>query len=365
MPNDHEIPLFSGTEIEALEKSKSSLIKLLQAREGILFVGSGTSTRVGFPTWDALLGDLETLAGTVGTGFTPNPTLRAQDPYQYADYIKTHIQDAGEIDQYHAQLDRIFQPRNPNYHGFHQALVRLPFQGFVTTNYDTIISEAITSLEARGEIRFSVSEDTKNQVSKFLFSLNKSFGLPTKVAHLHGCYDNPRGIILSQQDYVKAYEAPRGIHQNVLWSLLATRRVVFVGFGMRDRYLMDLLKRASADLWRWDQPSHFNITSISTQNPTEAAEAKERAGVLRRNFGVETIFYERGADHSQLERLIEELNEKCGTAPKSAEIEPETVAPIIAAAPPHPAATAPEPRPPSGWIAANNVTMEALVSNED
>ena len=55
-------PFFSSEELSINEKRKKELSKSILAREVILFVGSGSSARVGYPDWDTLINELEKLA---------------------------------------------------------------------------------------------------------------------------------------------------------------------------------------------------------------------------------------------------------------------------------------------------------------
>ena len=115
-----------------------------------------------------------------------------------------------------------------------------------------------------------------------------------------------------------------------LWSILATRRTIFVGFSMRDPYLAGMLKFVGNDLWLWGEPIHFAIMSITPEN---AQESKIRVANLKKDHGVEVVFYEdhddtsEGDIHRGLRSLIEELAQECkgrseGDMPTGAAAEP-------------------------------------------
>ena len=285
---------------------KYQLIELIRSGEAILIVGAGSSRRVGYPDWPQLLRDLGDLAGRCDGSFKPNEKRIDCEPLEYAQDIKSHIkQMVGDLREYHALLERLFEPRtfSPDQFQFHKTLVALPFKGILTTNYDVVLEEAIkvTRQLSAYENSFTINRNTAGQVHRFFLAMNDPDELP--VAHLHGIYDDPTKIILSSEDYKEAYgrsvvvkETSRLInyleslivspflrfsffnshienqvqrstewtfHRKLLWSILATRRVVFIGFGMKDPYFKKMLETVAKDLWRGNKPVHFAIRDIS------------------------------------------------------------------------------------------------------
>ena len=341
-------------------EQKSELVKLIRSGEAVLFVGAGSSKRVGYPDWPDLLKELGHLADKCGNGFKINETKLKNDQLEYAQDIKSHIikQMAGDLTEYHALLERLFGPRYfpPNQFQFHKTLVALPFKGILTTNYDVVLEEAIkvTRQLSAYEKSFTINRNTAGQVHRFFLAMNDPDELP--VAHLHGIYDDPSKIILSREDYENAYNgfvAPkevsgsedhlefflrlfllalsfplfpfselRGVnqiqtssewtlHRKLLWSVLATRRVVFIGFSMKDPYFKKMLETVAKDLWRGNKPVHFAIRDISPEK-TAASEAREEAEKLKQDCGVETLFYEdTNGEHEGLVDIVNEIAEEC------------------------------------------------------
>ncbi|MCH8291044.1 SIR2 family protein [Candidatus Poribacteria bacterium] len=168
-----------------------------------------------------------------------------------------------------------------------------------------------------------IGKDPPRLVHEFLLARNNDRQIPQRIAHLHGWYRNPQSIILSFKDYTEAYGLLVGqagqhqeseyrwtLHRKLLWSVLATRRVVFVGFSMSDPYLNKMLETVSADLWGWDKSIHFAIMSISPKN---AEDSKAKAERLKSEYGVCTVFYEDfDQSHRGLERIVAEIAEACG-----------------------------------------------------
>ena len=320
-------PIFTSDELNRNLKLKNELFDLVSSKDAILFVGSGLSISVGYPSWDALLVRLEKLAQRVDKQFSPNKTLRESKPLVYASFLREIFEKNNEIDTYYNELTNIFSrsKQDPCFKDHHKKLVQLPFSLIMTTNYDPVLSEALLkSIDEenkeplRTNLCFSMSEDTIPQLSNFLLSLHKGLKSQKQIAHIHGYYDRPKEIILTKQDYERCYfnrtsenksEQGTTIHFLVLWALIATRRIVFFGFGMKDPYLLQLLKDVRKRLWRWDKPTHINIASICDKS---ASEVKSQAGFLKEKYGVDTYFYENeDATHKQLEVLIGELYQSC------------------------------------------------------
>ena len=259
---------------------KRELIKLIRSGEAVLIVGAGSSKRVGYLDWYELLEKLENLACECGGRFKRNKKKREDKPLEYAEDIKSHIikQKANDLAVYYALLERLFEPRefSADKLQFHKTLVTLPFKGILTTNYDVVLEEALKDSERSSgyEKSFIVNKDAAGQVHRFFLAMNAANELA--IAHLHGKYDDPTNIILSSKDYERAYdglaiskETSRLIHhltsllvppllessffnshsenqvqrstewtlhRKLLWAVLATCRVVFIGFSMEDPY---------------------------------------------------------------------------------------------------------------------------------
>ena len=349
--NDQEI--FTPEERDENTNRKRDLIELVDSGEAILFVGAGSSVRVGYPDWWSLIEKLEDLACECGGGFK-----RKKDNYKngdsleyltYAGKIKSHIcKQNGNLSEYHALLYKEFKRKTRAFDDFHKRLVSLPFRGILTTNYDTVLEAALGDIEPSyaSDNSLVIDDQSAGRVHEFLMAMNNDKQIPKRIAHVHGKFDPVNSIILDDIDYRQAYgievvkEAPESkyklkisdlklkisdlkfyggnpaqidfkwtLHRKLLWSVLATRRVVFVGFSLDDPYFEKMLETVSKDLWRWDKPIHFAIMSIS---PDSVQDSKDKAKRLKREYGIETVFYENlDGSHLSLDHIIAEIAQKC------------------------------------------------------
>ncbi|MGD8778305.1 MAG: SIR2 family protein [Ignavibacteria bacterium] len=304
--------IFTPDELTINESKKNDLFEAILNKETVLFVGSGLSQPI-YPCWEKLIITLEDLAITCNKNFKINEVERNERPWDYVYNIKKHIQQYdNNINRYYDKLANIFSDQDclP----IHRKLISLPFLGFITTNYDTLLEKALIEKGNKNlTCFFTIEGDNVFEVSGFFASLNNSLKKKKKIVHIHGVYNHPSTIILGYDDYQKYYGLDNEgklcneptLHYKFLWAILATRRVVFVGFSMKDVYLKYMLSIVCNDLWQWQKASHFFITEINKENKTTQIQNSE---LYFNNFGITTIFYENpDGSHKNFESLFEEI----------------------------------------------------------
>ena len=349
MNNPETIPeIFTSRKRDENEEQKRELIDLIASGEAILIVGAGSSVRVGYVTWESLLSELENLASECGGVLEQK---RKNDTLAYAEDIKSHIIDrTGNLDRYYNFLYELFKSKMPSFDSFHKMLVSLPFRGILTTNYDTVLEAALNDRDPAlaHDNTLVIGSDPAIRVHEFLLSMNNDKRFPQRIAHLHGKFDISESIILGIEDYHKAYglrldenqgqrDSEWTLHRKLLWAMLATRRVVFIGFSMDDPYLNKMLETVSTDLWGWDKSTHFAIMSIASESAEVSIDKAEK---LKSEYGVGTVFYEVfDGSHRGLDIIIAEVAERCGVGSES---------PIE-----------------SGWLEQVNQRMEGRIDNEN
>ena len=125
------------------------------------------------------------------------------------------------------------------------------------------------------------------------------------------------GLRVEQTSEDKENEDRWTFHRKLLWAVLATRRVVFVGFSMEDPYFNKMLEIVSADLWDWDKSIHFAIMGISAEDREDIQDSKDKADRLKSKYGIDTVFYEVLEDevpekkHKLLESLFADIVKEC------------------------------------------------------
>jgi hypothetical protein len=176
-------------------------------------------------------------------------------------------------------------------------------------------------------------------VHEFFQSLLTQARYPKRVFHLHGKYDVTQSIILCEREYTGKYgfkpKKPVGdlydevinknisreqfeqllyeygyewpIRRKIIWSLLATQRLVFIGFSMSDPYFLKMFEFVSDDIYPYGSDTHYLVLRIPAGDATDHFK---RAEWFKYQYGIETVFFVENDDNSGLELFITELGEK-------------------------------------------------------
>ncbi len=344
---DSKEPIFNKDEISENDRKKKKLFDLITSGDSILMVGSGCSASI-YPDWPKFVKLLEDAAVGINQHFVKYD--RATENFlDFAGRVKKCITP----DIYYNLIHREFKPKNapsPTHEKYHEALCNLlingKFRGITTTNYDVILESALGAVLKRwSDYSVYISKDVEPAVIfEFLYSLNDK-GSPKKILHIHGVHDKRDSIILCQEEYMLKYgfqlSQPattmyqaimegsvkedefetllyqHGMmwpqHRKILWSLLATRRMVFMGFSMNDPYFQKMLSYVGQDLHPFGYDTHYLILRI-TKSTKEYALTFARD--IKEKHGVETVFYEdEEDDYSGMEIFINEI-EKAVSPPQ-------------------------------------------------
>jgi len=311
------------------ESAKRQLVASLKARRSLLLAGAGGSRSVGYPSWPQLVEEMRMqFANDLSW---PNDS----SPMTFAGTIVEEIGAKKELPAYYNFLERRFEPRpdRPRLHDdFHVALVRLPFCGLVTTNYEPVIESAVADAFAgdMGPFRcepIDLCDERVYRVLDFFRSLSNG-GHPSWVLHLHGYYRNPQRIILTNDDYRRHYGEPPEydqdgrpqsvildkLHRKVLWTLFVTHPLVFVGFGLQDDFFIHMLRVLRQDLQLGNDLTHFAMMPFTKE------EDQEKTTEYLRLLNTMPVFYHvpdvkvagQEPDHGGLKRLVLELAEEVG-----------------------------------------------------
>ena len=278
--------------------------------------------------------------------FAPALTL-SDDNLANVDEIASVAADARRADEYLKWLDRTFcfngAPRKDL--GFHRRLLSLGFSGLITPNFDPTLEQAcITEYSSAACVHSCESVDlTDNNRPYLVFDFLRGLGGSPQhdgVLHLHGLHSAPDRLILGAQDYARAYGHDlsagtaelRTLPRKIIWTLLATRPVLFVGFSMTDPFFNKTLELVEGDFILTDEPAHFAIIPYdvdlkATAGMLDSAVAHEEAKRKIRDAlprWLVPIFYHAPLvpgtglpDHSQLPALIDDLGARAGTAPRA------------------------------------------------
>lgn len=237
----------------------NDLIQSILEGKSIAFCGAGLSNSIKrtngktLPTWTALLKEL--LDNSIS------------DNYKYAgfydDIIKAISEDkllmvAQEIEDTISKNDltkylrRIFLDRGLKPNDNHRSLVKIPFTGILTTNYDTLIEGAYT-VQNEGRLPVVLTQEDLDKIPNPL-RLKDEF-----VFKIHGDINRPETIVLSSHDYQNLlFRVPA--YRSFLETLFTVNTVLFIGFGLSDPDVDNMLERL-AGIYSRTNDYHYALVS--------------------------------------------------------------------------------------------------------
>ncbi|HXA63599.1 MAG TPA: SIR2 family protein [Bryobacteraceae bacterium] len=137
-------------------------------------------------------------------------------------------------------------PMKPVYTRFLDALTRIDGASLVTTNVDEMLERSLPGFELLQRSDISRAVD--------LLSSNTRF-----IAKIHGSISSIETVVFRNEDY-QAIAKDQGFIECVK-HLLDTCSVVFIGYGMRDQYLIELLSQTAAVHSLFGTGPHFLIST--------------------------------------------------------------------------------------------------------
>ncbi|HDS6497323.1 TPA: SIR2 family protein [Enterobacter asburiae] len=204
------------------------------------------------------------------------------------------IRTKGRSDEFNRIIKNEFFDKNFNISESHRIIVEISPKIIATTNYDSIIENAL--MEKAGRNSFVSFEHTTNGLIDAVKSPS------TILIKFHGCAQHPRDIILSRSDYFKLRDR-FSVSFDILTALYKINSVVFIGCGIEDPDINLLLENIRLQAGE-SSPSYALVGSLSY-----AAKIKE---TIKTQYNIELILYPQNHvnDHSNFERVLAELNEK-------------------------------------------------------
>jgi hypothetical protein len=292
------------------------LIREVRTGHTLAFTGAGTSAAVGYPTWAQLIEMLarrtrDKVGDNVNWGDTVIPIELAKG----LDVLVAAQIFAGVLGQeYYSILSHEFGPKDVS-HPDIQTLVDLPFRHFLTSNYDPTLE---TRLSVPGTPCPFLCLHDNQAASAFLCNLADK-QQQRHVVHVHGRYDGPEGIVLTEEQYGSHYTNSAVVKG--FWTIITVREsCVFFGFSFRDLDLLTGFRTAKREFSL--QSRHFGVLPLADGVP----EAGERVR-LELTYGIQPVFFspvdEKYSGYGQLLKMIKELTQ---TSTSPGFVPPGTVA---------------------------------------
>jgi O-acetyl-ADP-ribose deacetylase (regulator of RNase III) len=208
---------------------RPELEEALAAGRGVLFVGAGLSRGAGLPDWEGLI---KRLAADLG--------LDPGSGTDYLDLAQWYRETLGNDRLAGVLRDTFGAPALPTL--AHYLLLSLPVRHVITTNYDSLLEEALAATN-RPPLKVVRQEDV-SRTGEGGVSLVK----------LHGDVERAEEIVLSRDDYDEFFQR-RPAMALLLEGLLLNQTFFFVGYGLRDPNFRQIYSRIARMLPRSRRPA--------------------------------------------------------------------------------------------------------------
>jgi hypothetical protein len=277
------------------------LVKAIIDKKALAFCGAGLSVSVkrsngeNLPNWPQLLLELIENANNDKYSFS-GLQLQLEDAINKGKLLMVaqEIQEVISKPSISKYLRTIFLDRNLKPNKTHKILVEIPFIGILTANYDTLIEGAYT-LKRDGRIPPILTQEDLDKIPNPL-KLNDEF-----VFKIHGDINRPETVILGSHDYQNVlFRIPS--YRSFLETLFTINTVLFVGFGLTDPDVDNLLEKL-ASIYSRNNDFHYLLIEKGRYNDLD----KKRLALDKRIF---TIEYDNSdGNHHEVYEFLSHLNE--------------------------------------------------------
>lgn len=188
--------------------------------EPVLFAGAGVSARAGVLTWGPLLDRLKEWIRSRDpqTANLMADYIHEQDLITAADYffLSKRVPDGERLKALVEHLTR-YTPKDL------LPVVRLPFHGFVTTNFDRCLLDAYAAANGKAALDFRRGDESFKQVQ---------WCSDPFVARIHGGTELATSIVLTTKHFEGLSQD--SVYQDVLINLFTRKNVLFLGCSFAD-----------------------------------------------------------------------------------------------------------------------------------
>src|SRR6185312_5811844 len=276
-------------------KLPSALLEAFDPVEGRVvagFVGSGPSISAGLRTWPELL---RACSQRLGVEKDTELALEGGSYLEVAQYL-ANLNGERALQECVADLIRM-EATSPS--ELHRLIVKVPFAGIVTTDYDLLLSDADTSRLFEPPVTYQTSGFSSLPRRRFMF-------------HLHGHINEPSSIILAKSGYDRFALGLSSRAIQFLRTIFHSHTVLFLGFGFRDENIDSILR----DLKELEVSVGWSVYALVPA--TDPGRPEKVLDTALRHRGVFPIYLEARADHgalamtcwlSELRRVVERIGD--------------------------------------------------------
>jgi hypothetical protein len=204
---------------DPIESFVDAYAEAISSQNAAIFAGAGLSIPAGMVNWKDLLRDI---AKEIGLDVDKEDDLISVAQYHVNEHRSRHRINQALLNEF---SKRAKQTDN------HTILASLPIRTYWTTNYDSLLEEA---LRAAGK-----TPDVKLSVENLATTLRRRDAIIYK---MHGDASMPDQAVLTKDDY-EAYSSTRQLFSTALQGDLVSKTFLFIGFSFTDPNLGYILSR--------------------------------------------------------------------------------------------------------------------------
>ncbi len=269
-----------SNEIEAFIKD---FVKDLSENNAAIFAGAGMSKSVGYVDWPELLRDIADELG-----------LNVEIEHDLISLAQFHVnQLKGSAKLARKILEEFSDQAEPSV--THEILARLPIRTYWTTNYDTLIEDALKRAFKVPDIKHSVDQlnNTRPKRDAVVYKMHGDASLPSKA-------------VLYKEQYERYYQT----HEPFVTALsgdLVSKTFLFIGFSFTDPNLDYVLSRLHTSV----KKNHYCFMRRENMVPgddEELSKYRRRKQELRvddlKRFGIQTLLID---SYDEIPKILEAI----------------------------------------------------------
>jgi hypothetical protein len=215
-----------------------------QDRSIVLWIGAGVSVWANYPLWQVLAAEMHSIYSREVPKYDRTANLQLLNQGNYPDLFEKMRE--GDRGRYFRLLAERFGPEHISgvYRRFLAILGRLANVSIVTTNVDETLERNLPEYVA---VQHSDIERVPNLLH----------GKTEFICKLHGSVSSVETMVFSTSDY-QTIQRPECL--DALAAIFANSTVLFIGYGLRDEYVLQILRKSSAERPLFGVGPHFTIT---------------------------------------------------------------------------------------------------------
>lgn len=266
-------------------------LKLIINGEAAVFAGAGLSVGVGYVDWRGLLKEIATDVG-----------LEIDKETDLISLAQFHVNEKGGRGKLNRKIIEEFTEET-ELSDNHKLLARLPIRTYWTTNYDSLLEDALEKSSKRVDVKHTVEQlpDT-------------TFKRDAVVYKMHGDAKNPSKATITKDDYEK-YHLKNAGFITTLSSDLVSKTFLFIGFSFTDPNLDYVLSRVRLFLDGNTRPHYCIIKRVARddkhiKSDADFEYAKRRQQLMisdLRRFQIEAILIDA---YPEITLLLQEIENR-------------------------------------------------------